>query len=200
MDFHFSRLAIDIFGRELDSLPNLEPVDLTKKSYKLSVRNLVGQAMAEKLENELGLYGSYTAIPDSMKFPLLFNDLKLVWNQETRSYRHNGKVGIGMIGDVQVNKKVDAFMEFVERGSGDIFDIYLKIDENTWYYMAYSPGGFQVLSSNTDFNSAILDTPDKERTLKSSGRQSSYVYSLASSRRLQLFFDRFLMYEEENQE
>jgi hypothetical protein len=133
-----------------------------------------------------------------MKYPLLFNDVKLKWNQETRSYRYNGKVGIGIIGDVQVNKKVDAYMEFVERGSGDIFDIYLMVDEKTWYYLAYSPGGFQFLSSNRDFNTVILDTPDKERTLKSRGREPSYIYSLASTRRLQLFLDRFLMYEEEN--
>lgn len=198
LDFYFNDEALSVFGRELDSLPDLEPVDLTNENYKLSVRNLVGEAMADKLENELGLYGKYSAIPDSMKFPLVFNELKLDWNQETRSYRYNGKVGIGIIGDVQVNKKVDAYMEFVERGSGDIFDIYLMVDDNTWYYLAYSPGGFQVLSSNRDFNAIILDTPDKERTLKSRGRQPSYIYSLASSRRLQLFLDRFLMYEEEN--
>ena len=198
LDFYFSSKALAVFGRELDSLPDLEPVDLTKENYKLSVRNLVGQAMADKMENELGLYGNYTTIPDSMKFPLVFNELQLTWNQETRSYRYNGKVGIGIIGDVQVNKKVDAYMEFVERGSGDIFDIYLMVNENTWYYMAYSPGGFQFLSSNRNFNAIILDTPDKERTLKSRGRQPSYIYSLASSRRLQLFLDRFLMYEEDN--
>jgi hypothetical protein len=197
LDFHFSNEALAVFGSELDSLPDLEPVDLTKEDYKLSVRNLVGQAMADKMENDLGLYGNYTSIPDSMKFPLVFNELKLDWNQETRSYRYNGKVGIGIIGNVQVNKKVDAYMEFVERGSGDIFDIYLMVDDNTWYYMAYSPGGFQVLSSNSDFNAIILDTPDKDRKLKSRGRQASYIYSLASTRRLQLFLDRFLMYEEE---
>jgi hypothetical protein len=197
LDFYFSSEALAVFGNELDSLPDLEPVDLTQEDYKLSIRNLVGQAIADKMENELGLYGNYTTIPDSMKFPLLFNELKLNWNQETRSYRYNGKVGIGIIGDVQVNKKVDAYMEFVERGSGDIFDIYLMVDDNTWYYMAYSPGGFQVLSSNRDFNTIIMDTPDKDRTLKSRRRQPSYVYSLASTRRLQLFLDRFLTYEGE---
>ena len=98
---------------------------------------------------------------------------------------------------MQVNKKVDAYVEFVERGSGDIFDIYLMVDDNTWYYMAYSPGGFQVLSSNRDFNARIFDLPDKDRTLKGRGRDPSYIYSLASQRRMSLFLDRFLMYEEQ---
>ncbi|MEX2371446.1 MAG: hypothetical protein WD578_10595 [Bacteroidales bacterium] len=197
MDFHFSQEALALFGRELDSLQSLEPVNLTSDFYNLAVRNMAGELMADKLETELGLYGKYSVIPDSLKYSILFNELKLTWNQESRSYRHNGKVGIGMIGGIQVNKKVDAYIEFVERGSGDIFDIYLKLNDNTWYYMAYSPGGFQVLSSNRAFNAIILDIPAKERTLKSRGRDPSYVYSLSSSRRMGLFIDRFLLFEKE---
>lgn len=197
LNFYFSPRALNIFGTELDSLPDLEPVDLTTDFYKLAVTNLVGETTADKMETELGLYGNYDEIPDSMKFSILFNDVTLAWNQETRSFRYNGKVGIGTIGDVQVNKYVDTYMEFVERGSGDIFDIYLKLDEDKWYYMAYSPGGFQVLSTNPDFNRTILDLDAKDRTLKSKGRQPSYIFSLASNRRLSLFLDRFLMYEDE---
>ncbi len=196
MDFYFSQEALNIFGNELDSLPELEPADLSSELYQLAITNIAGKLQAERLDTELGLYGSYSEIPDSLKFSILFNELPLRWNQETRSYRHNGKVGIGIIGDVQVNKKVDAYVEFVERGSGDIFDIYLMVDENTWYYLAYSPGGFQVLSSNRDFNGLIFELPDKVRKLKSRGRQPSYIYSLASQRRLGLFLERFLLYED----
>lgn len=198
MDFYFSPEALNMFGSELDSMPDLEPADVTSAFYQLAITNLAGKAQAERLDTELGLYGSYSEIPDSLQFSILFNEMPLQWNQETRSYRHNGKVGIGIIGDVQVNKKVDAYVEFVERGSGDIFDIYLMVDENTWYYMAYSPGGFQVLSSNREFNAYIFDLPDKERKLKSRGRQPSYIYSLASQRRMSLFLDRFLLYERES--
>jgi len=200
MDFYFSQDALNIFGREMDSLPGLDPVDLTTSFYQQAITDLAGRAQAEKLDTELGLYGSYSEIPDSLDFSILFNDLSLEWNQETRSFRHNGKVGIGIIGDVQVNRKVDAYVEFVERGSGDIFDIYLQVDDNTWYYMAYSPGGFQVLSSNQQFNDLIFGLPAKERRLKSRGRQPSYIYSLASSRRMALFLDRFRMFDEQEQE
>jgi hypothetical protein len=198
MDFYFSREALNMFGNELDSLPDLEPANLTSDLYQLAITNIAGKMQAERLDTELGLYGSYNEIPDSPNFSILFNDLPLKWNQETRSYRHNGKVGVGIIGDLQVNKKVDAYIEFVERGSGDIFDIYLMVDENTWYYLAYSPGGFQVLSSSRDFNELIFELPDKERKLKSRGRQPSYIYSLASQRRLGLFLNRFLQYEDES--
>ena len=161
------------------------------------MKNLVGTETAEKLETEMGLYGSYSEIPDTMSHAILFNDVRLSWNQDTRSYRYNGEVGIGLVGDVQVNKKVHAYMEFVEKGSGDIFDIYLKANDNVWYYLAYSPGGMQVLSSNKEFNQIVFELRANQRRVKSRAGEPSYIYSLSSNRRMQLFLERFLYYEEE---
>ncbi|MFC2090275.1 hypothetical protein ACFLT1_05820 [Bacteroidota bacterium] len=197
MNFMFDPVALDMFGAELDSLPNLKPVDLTRNLYQLEMRNLVDTIMAKRMEIELELYGEYTEIPDSLKFSIFFNDLHLDWVQQTLSYRYNGKVGIGTFGNIQVNKYVDAYVEFVEKGSGDIFDIYLMIDDNTWFYIAYSGSGLQVLSSNRAFNQYVMDLPERDRRIKASGRQKSYVYSLASARRLDLFLDRFTLAEEE---
>ena len=105
-------------------------------------------------------------------------------------------MGIGNIGDIQVNKKVDAYIEMVERGSGDIFDIYLKVDRNTWYYIAYSPGGLQVLSSNRTFNNIVYDLKASDRRVRAKLGEAQYIYSLAAQRRLELFLDRFTSYEE----
>lgn len=195
LNFPFSTEALRIMGAEIDSLPSLEPVDLTSPHYRLAMRDLLGKGEADKLERELGLTGSYSAIPPAWWNSIFFNDLPLQWNQETRSFRYNGKVGIGNIGDIQVNKKVDAMIELVEKGSGDIFDIYLKVDRNTWYYIAYSPGGLQVLSSNREFNDLVFNLKAADRRVKAKPGQAQYVYSLAAQRRLELFLDRFMEYE-----
>lgn len=196
LNFHFSPEALSLMGSEIDSLPDLEPVDLSRHRYQLAMRDLLGLNMARKLERELVLTGAYEEIPPAWKNTIFFNDLPLKWNQETRSFRYNGKVGIGNIGDIQVNKKVDAYIEMVERGSGDIFDIYLKVDRNTWYYIAYSPGGLQVLSSNRTFNNIVYDLKASDRRVRAKLGESQYVYSLAAQRRLELFLDRFISYEE----
>jgi len=124
----------------------------------------------------------------------------LEWNQYSRSFRYNGKVGIGNIGDIQVNKKVDAYIELVERGSGDVFDMYLKVDRNTWYYIAYSPGGLQVLSSNRAFNDIVYELKASDRRVKAKQGEAQYIYSLAAARRLELFIDRFEEFEELEEE
>ena len=84
----------------------------------------------------------------------------------------------------------------MEKGSGDVFDIYLRVDDRTYYYIAYSPGGLQVLSSNRTFNNIVFDLKANDRRIKSSPGQAGYVYSLGAQRRMQLFIERFLEYED----
>jgi len=195
LDFYFSPDALNVMGREIDSLPDLEPVDLSSPRYQLAMRDYLGRELAGKLERQLGLTGSYGEIPEAWKHTIFFSELPLIWNQETRSFRHNGKIGIGNIGDIEVNKKVEAYVEMVEKGSGDIFDMYLRVDDRTWYYIGYSPGGLQVLSSNREFNDIVFDLKAGDRRVRGKVGQAQYVYSLAARRRLDLFIERFLEYE-----
>jgi len=197
MDFPFSPEALQVMGAEIDSLPSLDPVNLTDPHYQLAMKDLLGRDLAIELERQMGLTGAYEEIPSQWKHSIFFNDLPLRWNQNSRSFRYKGMVGIGNIGDIQVNKKVEAYIELVERGSGDVFDIYLRAGDRTWYYIAYSPGGLQVLSSNRRFNDIVFELKEGDRRIKGRPGQPSYVYSLAARRRLDLFISRFLEYEEE---
>jgi hypothetical protein len=196
LDFYFSEEALRVMGREIDSLPSLDPVDLTDPHYLLAMKDLLGRDMANKLERQVGLTGAYEEIPPEWRHTIFFNDLYLKWNQDARSFRYKGTVGIGNIGNIQVNKKVEAYIEFVERGSGDLFDIYLRVDDRIWYYIAYTPGGLQVLSSNRKFNEIVYDLKPADRRVKGNVGQAQYIYSLAAQRRLDLFIERFLEYEE----
>jgi len=190
LNFFFSPEALQVFGNELDSIVDLEPVDLTSSFYELGMKNMVGEELAIRLENDLGLYGTYTEIPEELNYTILFNDVHLRWNQETNSFRYNGKVGIGMIGGVQINKKVDAYIELVDKGA-DIIDIYLKVDANTWYYIAYGNGVMQALSSNEEFNNILIDLKTKKRKLKAKDGNPLYIYSESSPQRMGRFLQKF---------
>jgi hypothetical protein len=196
LDFFFSEDALNIMGREIDELQNLEAADLISPHYQLAMKDLLGREMALDLDRQLGLTGTYEEIPPQWKHTIFFNDLPLRWNQDSRSFRYSGVVGIGNIGNIQVNKKVEAYVEFVEKGSGDLFDIYLRAGDDAWYYIAYTPGGLQVLSSNRAFNELVFNLKENDRRVKGRMGQGSYVYSLAARRRLDLFIDRFLEYEQ----
>jgi hypothetical protein len=103
-----------------------------------------------------------------------------------------GKIGIGSINNIQINKLVDGLIEIQVKRSGDICDIYLEV-EGRWYYFGYTRGVMQVLSSNKAFLDPIISLKPKERKqkVKSKGTQS-YIYMVSTDRKKALFYRRYM--------
>ncbi|MFW5819676.1 MAG: hypothetical protein ACOCWA_00185 [Bacteroidota bacterium] len=189
-DFLFSDEALTVFANDLDSIA-VKPVDLTDGFYQQSLSEMIGTDAAERLKADLGLYGEYRNIPEAMNKTLILNNVNLRWSQYARSYRYQGELGVVRLGDRMINRKVNVIMSLTKRASGDLFDIYMVLDDNTWYYFGYNPGSLQVVSSNRTFNNIIFELKSRERKLRTRPGEPGYVYSLAPERRLQLFLRRF---------
>ncbi|MCK4345620.1 MAG: hypothetical protein KAX05_10075, partial [Bacteroidales bacterium] len=82
---------------------------------------------------------------------------------------------------------------------GDLFDLYLKIDENIWYYFGYSRGVLQSLSSNRDFNMKLQELNPNQRKLKVRSGETPYIYMVAVDQKLSRFLRRFRDQEEEGE-
>ncbi|MBN2520192.1 MAG: hypothetical protein JXB17_06795, partial [Bacteroidales bacterium] len=166
IDFFFSQPALDIFAYEVDSIPGNEPVNMFTKSYRKNLEEFVGFEESQLLREDLSLYGSYRKLPDAFNHTIVINYLDLRWNQETSSYRSEGKIGISNIGNTQINKLIDGNLEIIKKRSGDIFHLYLKIDDKNWYLFTYTRGVLQSISSNDMYNTIIKETKPKDRNLK----------------------------------
>ena len=149
---------------------------------------------------ELSLLGSYKEIPPEFDKSIVLSNIRLKWDQNARSFIYHGPVGIIRIGNRPVNKNVETYVQLQKRGSGDLLDLYFKIDDSTWYYFAYNPGSMQVTSSNRTFNGIVMDVKDGDRKLKVRSEQMGYIYSLAPDRRAELFLRRFMDSEDQQQE
>ncbi|MCF8381860.1 MAG: hypothetical protein K9H49_19995 [Bacteroidales bacterium] len=200
LDFYFSDAALAIFANELDSIQGLETVDLNDSFYKESMIQLVGEEQASRLENDLGLYGEYRTMPAEFNKKLIFSDVLLEWNQNTRTYRYHGDISVIKVGNKIVSKKVEVYMELTKRATGDLIDMYFVLDDNTNYYLGYNPGSIQVVSSNRAFNSLVFGLKDKERKLKVKPGTTGYIYSLSSDRRPALFLRRYNAAESQGNE
>ncbi len=200
LDFYFSSEALAEFGRELDSITNLPTYDMADPFYKKSVRELVGTEAASRMDADLGLYGEYRNIPEALNKNLILSDVRLKWNQLTRTYRYHGDVAIIRVGNNQINKKVEAYIELTKRSTGDLLDIYFVLDDRNWYYFGYNPGSLQTVSSNRIYNGIVFDLKPAQRKIKTNLGQTGYIYSLAADRRAQLFLRRFLSSEDKGED
>jgi hypothetical protein len=200
MDFLMSDEALKVMSHDIDSLQGLEAFDLTDEKYNKRISDIVGKERNEILQAELGLYGKYQNIPKELIHTLFFTKVDLFWNQDTRSYRSTGKIGIGSINGQQVHKMVDGYMELSKRRSGDLFDVYLQLDRNIWYYFGYTRGVMHVLSSNRNFNLIVSDLKTKQRQLKTKRNEEPYIFIVTTGRKKDMFLRGFLEGEVVNPE
>ena len=196
-DFFFSDEAMMVMANDIFVVPTLEPVDMSTGQYKKGMRELIGVEQANSLTQESSLYGVMAELPAGIrKYRILLTDVKLKWNQETSSYRSVGKIGIGNIMNKQLNVKTEGYFEIQKKKSGDMFDLYLKLDNETWYYLAYTRGVLHALSNNHSFTNPIQELKPGQRRLDVKSGQTSYIYMLSVDRKLQMFLRRFRLYDD----
>ncbi len=198
LDFHFSEAALTSMADEIRFMAGLEGVDLSTERYNLAMQNLIGREAADRMKEDMDLYGMVRSLPDDFSPEIILNDLKLVWNDEFRSYRSVGKIGIGFIGPNALNVKVDGYVELQKRRSGDMLDIYLKADNSTWFWFSYTRGVMMSLAGSNAFNTIIREEKLNTRKHPDNSIRLPYTYMLGVQERLDTFLRRMEGREEGN--
>lgn len=190
LNFFFSDAAFTSMSGEIKAIPTLQAMDMRSESLRKRLSLLLGRDQTTRILEELSMFGTYSNLPQEMSFSLLFNEVKLKWNPATNSYRSSGKIGIGIIQNTPVNIMVDGFIEIQKKRSGDMIDIYLEIDPDTYYYFGYTRGVMQSISSNTEFRNTLTSLNVNQRTMDTRGRGTPYIYMIAVDRKLEMFLRR----------
>jgi hypothetical protein len=190
-DFFFSDEALKKMTKQLQEASTLDPAKLDRPTFEKGLREILGKKDADKLIAQASLYGEFKKLPESFRKTLVFNDLKMKWNDDTRSYRSFSKIGISNIKNKQINKYVEGKVELVKKRSGDVLTIYLEIDQNNWYFFSYTRGLMQAISSNVDFNSAITETKPDKRKSKAEKGQDPYQFMYSTLRKKKDFLRKF---------
>lgn len=183
MDFMIDPKALEMFALKVDSFPGLEGIDMNTKTYIRGMNEILGEQKANAYHEEIKLFGFVKAYPPELTHTITFTHTKLTWDDETNSYYYIGKVGIGSIGNVQVNKVVDAYIEIFKKRTGDIMDVYLKLDDKNYFYFGYTRGVMQIMSSHQPFVDLIRTLPNKNRQMDVGSGQTPYIYMVASDQK-----------------
>jgi len=192
-DFFFDEGAMDKMAEALNSVSDLKLVDFSRPIYEKGLRELLGKEKADKLISQVNLYGTFKKFPDELKKSFFFTELKMHWNAHTRSYISQGKIGIGNIGKIQLNKYVTGRVELMKKRGGDVLNIYVSGDDNNWYYFNYTRGLMQAVSSNDNFNNTIKEMKPDKRQLKTEKGTEPYVFNLSTTRKKDDFLKRSAM-------
>lgn len=190
IDFHFSPEALQIMADEMKLVPTLKPVNLNGELISRGMEDIFGVTAATRIKEEMTLYGTSRNLPKEFTYELFINEAKMYWNESTSSFRSTGKIGLGYVGSQPINLYVDGFIEIQRRRSGDMIDIYLKANDNTWYYFSYFRGVMMTQSGNNTFNTMIADMKANDRKHPDSSVRVPYSYMIAVEDRLSRFLRR----------
>jgi len=188
--FFFSPEALKMMSDEIKTIPTLKSVNLSTEFYNKALRDLIGEAAAKTISEDMQLYGSVRAMPKEFNYQIFLNDVNLVWNPQTLSFVSKGKIGLGFIGSQPMNVYVDGYIEIQRKRSGDLVDIYLKANEGTWYWFSYFRGVLMSLSSNRAYDDIITSLKESARKHPDSNARVPYKYMIGLPDRLGRFLRR----------
>ena len=171
--------------------PNLVKVDLSSAHYKKVMTESLGKEESDKASADISLYGAFKKFPDKFsEHAFVMSDVTLLWDQESRSYRSSGAIGIQNIGKKDIHKYVTGNIEIQKKKSGDVLTMYFEIDDKTWFFFTYRNGVMQVLSSVEDFNNTVTALKSDDRSNKGAKGEGPYSYMLSTKAKKQRFLSK----------
>jgi hypothetical protein len=196
--FFFSPEALKMMADEIKTIPTLKTVNVSTDFYRKAFRDLVGEKAATSITEDLQLLGHIKTMPKEFSYQIFLNDVNMVWNPETMSFISKGKIGIGFIGETPLNVYVDGYIELQRKRSGDLLDIYLKANDNTWYWFSYFRGVMMSLSSNRAYDDILSNLKESSRKHPDSSARTPYKYMIGVQDRLNRFMQRMSGKVDEN--
>ena len=192
LNFPFNQQALDKMRTYLNAVPDLKPVDFSKSNYEYAIRELMGLDASDKVISELSLSGTLKKIPDQLNKTFFISDVKLTWDPVLESFVSNGPIGIASIGKDQFFRQVPGKLVIEKRKSGDIFHLYLEVDDAHWYYFTYKRGLLQVYAADQEFNNLIMEEKEDKRKTPGKKKEDDYLYMLGSKSKQNIFLDQFM--------
>jgi hypothetical protein len=192
IDFYFPENLLKLMADTINNYKNLTPVNLTRPIYNVAMSTVLGKPKTKELAAEIQLYGTVKGVPDQFVHTLTISQIDMRWDQNTKSYKSVGKIGIGNIMDKQVNKQVNGYIEIMRRKSGDQMSICLEVSKNTWFYFGYTKEQMLAVSSNPFFNAFLNTLKADKRKQKTERKQAKYEFNLGSPEKKNIFVQNFL--------
>lgn len=185
LDFHFNPKSLEAMANQFSGAITLDKVDLGSKLYRKMLYDWLPPKEIPEALNQLSLFGSFTQLPKNLESTISLANVKLRWDAQTKSFVSVGKLGIGTIGNIQVNRYVDGFIEFYKGRFSDRFILYIHIGDAEYYSFYYANGVLFVSSTNPDFYNPIVSQKASERRIKPTKKMAGFRYMIGSKRELE---------------
>jgi len=196
LDFFFSEKALEIMAEDIFLSPGIENFDFESEFYGKTLGRIVGKEDTEILLLDMETRGEFVEFPDELNHTFSFTDLQLRWNKKERSFISEGSIGLGSMGEYQLNSYLnDSYIKIKKGRNNDILTIFLVTESYEYYYFNYKSGVMRARSSNPAFNQSIQELGEGKRKAPHKGGIPAFRYQIAPEQSV----DRFVKEMEKRQ-
>ena len=149
--------AVDVMGSELAKITKNGPEALngsTNELYKLA--QFIGDKATQNYAARNGAAASIPQLsPKLAGHTLLLSQVNLRWNAKQRAWYSVGPIGLAGVGKQSLNALVTGSIEIRREDGGEVVEIYLEAEPQSWYYFKYAKNLMLTTSSSDNFNYEI---------------------------------------------
>ena len=190
IDFFFStELATRIYRKVLDS--KAEKCDTTSFRYELRMAELydttaIKTMLADRSKPLVPVKNSEELVLPETGPLFTFDNVEWIWHTPKKAYIADTTVNLMMMRGRNVNRKVHIKCELVSRKVGSSLTMLVESGQD-WFFFAFRNANMQVLTSDKEFNQALMAIDPADRRNKSRGIQ----YTLAPDSKRKTFLRQF---------
>ena len=157
IDFTMPPKAMDVMGSELAKITKNGPEaqnGSTNELYKLA--QFIGDKATQNYAARSGAAASIPQLsPKLAGHTLLLSQVNLRWNAKQRAWYSVGPIGLAGVGKQSLNALVTGSIEIRREDGGEVVEIYLEAEPQSWYYFKYAKNLMLTTSSSDNFNYEI---------------------------------------------
>jgi hypothetical protein len=168
----------------------LQASDVSSDAYKKSMTRLLGKEASEKLFREMGSTGVIKKFPDELNHSMVFTNVDMKWNTESRSYISEGWLSLSNLSKNPFNKVVKGKLELVKKRGGDILNLYIECESQKWYFFNYSRNVMNVIAGDENFNKVVRELDAKKRQVDGDKGGPPYQFMIGVEKRKRDFMER----------
>lgn len=183
-DFPFNDNLLEKFAEKVNNFPDLVTVDIQKTPYEKALREIAGLEKADKVIQDVNLYGEIKKWPAEIAKAIFITDITLKYNPIEGAYVSTGKIGLGHLFKKEVFKYVDGKVVIKKTKKEDVISIYLQTDETNYFFLQYSSktGLADVYFSDGTLNETINSSKADKLKFKGEKGEKDFEYRVLSSR------------------
>jgi hypothetical protein len=190
IDFFFESSILKKMAKDFELyLGSLNPTPFEGDLFNHGIIEILGKERGDRALSELNLYGNYKKFPDELEKSLVLSDVKMTYNEAVKGYLSTGMIGVGNILKTEIFRYMNGVVQIKKQRGGDLLDIYLEADANTWYYFTFNRGTMLAVSSNKEFNTALNELKAKSKKMNVE-KGPSYRFDGTTEKKKNTFLDK----------